>query len=114
MEELVRKQHDPSDRNAVLNRITGGHRVVVDFTGSYCAPCKLLEPILGDLANEYRDAIEVITIDIEEHPELAQRYGVRSVPTLIAFHSGQVRGQQVGFSHIRRVREMFEKLVVLK
>lgn len=114
MEELVSKQHDPSDMNAVLARITGGHRVVVDFTGSYCAPCKQLEPILGDLANEYRDAIEVLTVDIEEHPELAQRYGVRSVPTLIAFHSGQVRGQQVGFSHIRRVREMFEELVVLE
>ncbi len=88
--------------------------MVVDFTGSYCAPCKQLEPILGALANTYRGAIEVLTIDIEEHPDLAQRYGVRSVPTLIAFQGGEVRGQQVGFSHARRVREMFEELAVLE
>lgn len=87
--------------------------LIVDFTGSYCAPCKQLEPVLAKLAEEFREAIAVVTVDIEQYPELAQRYGVRSVPTLIGFHEGQVRAQEVGFSNPRRVREFFTELARL-
>jgi thioredoxin 1 len=90
-----------------------GQGVIVDFTGARCAPCKLLLPILADLAEEYRGRLEVLTVDIEEHPDLAQRYGVRSVPTLVGFSGGEVRAQQVGFSNARRVRAMFAELAEL-
>ena len=84
--------------------------VVVDFTGAYCGPCELLFPLLADLAEEHQGVVEVWTIDIEEGQELAQHYGVRSVPTLLAFRGGAVRAQQVGFSGPRKVREMFAEL----
>tara|TARA_R110002096_G_scaffold16898_11_gene58044 strand:+ start:14711 stop:15073 length:363 start_codon:yes stop_codon:yes gene_type:complete len=84
--------------------------VIVDFTGAYCGPCKLLIPLLADLAADYQGAVEVWTIDIEQQQELAQHYGVRSVPTLLAFRGTLVQAQQVGFSGPHKVREMFADL----
>ena len=98
----------------LVARIEAGKgALVVDFTGSYCAPCKQLAPILATLAEEFGTRVQLMVVDIEEHPALAQRYGVRSVPTLIGFHEGKVRSQQVGFSSPRRVREIFTELADL-
>lgn len=84
--------------------------VVVDFSASYCPLCRRLEPVLADLAARYRGAVAVVAVDTGEAPALAQRYGVRSVPTLLAFKGGEVVAQQVGFSTRRRVEELFASL----
>ena len=84
--------------------------LVVDFTGSYCAPCRQLAPLLARLAERYRGRVEVITVDITERPDLSERYGVRAVPTLVAFAGGRMVAQQIGFGNPRRVEELFAGL----
>lgn len=62
--------------------------VLVDFTASWCAPCQELNPIIEDLAAEYRGRVKVGKLDVDQGMEIANRYGVMSVPTVIAFRGG--------------------------
>ena len=114
LEKMSRTLDKPSNSSAVASfeqRLgQASCPVIVDFTGAYCGPCKLLAPLLADLAEVHQGAVEVWTIDIEQQQELAQHYGVRSVPTLLAFRGTAVQAQQVGFSGPRKVREMFAEL----
>ena len=84
--------------------------LIVDFYGGYCPPCRLLEPVLARLAEKFRGQVQVVKVDIEEQPDLAQRYRVRSVPTLLALDGDNVVAQQVGFTGPRKVEEMFAAL----
>ena len=70
--------------------------VVVDFHATWCGPCKAQAPILSELASEMSDQIKVIKIDVDHNGELAGRYGIRSVPTLMVFKNGEIKYQQAG------------------
>ena len=67
--------------------------VLVDFYATWCGPCKMLAPIMADIANEY----DVIKVDVDELGELAERYGIESIPTVISFSNGEVKNRKVGF-----------------
>jgi thioredoxin 1 len=75
--------------------------VLVDFWAEWCGPCKSIAPILEDVAAERQDSLRVGKVNIDESPELARRFGVRSIPTLILFQGGQPQAQKVGA--LRRV-----------
>jgi len=70
--------------------------VVVDFWADWCGPCHLIAPILGELANEYDGRMDFARLDVDSNPQLAVRYGIRSIPTLIVFDGGRPVGQLVG------------------
>ncbi len=70
--------------------------VVVDFHAPWCGPCKMQSPILKDIAAELGDKIKVIKIDIDQNPELANRYSIQSVPTLMIFKNGEIKYKQSG------------------
>jgi len=70
--------------------------VVVDFTARWCAPCRVLGVTLEALAAEHAGRVKVTKLDVDDHPHTAQRFGVRSMPTLLVFKGGQVVGQVVG------------------
>ena len=72
--------------------------VLVDFTATWCGPCKALAPIVDKIADEFEGKIKVGKVDIDAAPEVAAKYGVRSVPTVIVFRGGQKSGSQVGLS----------------
>ena len=70
--------------------------VVVDFWAEWCGPCKQLAPRVEEAAQQYGEQIKVCKVDIEEHRDLAVQYGIRSIPSLLIFKSGEVSGVQVG------------------
>ena len=70
--------------------------VVVDFWATWCPPCKILHPIVDQVADEYDGKIAVCKIDVDHNQALAQKYGIRSIPTLLFFKGGEVTDQVVG------------------
>jgi thioredoxin 1 len=72
--------------------------VLVDFTATWCGPCKALAPVVDKLADELTGKVRVGKCDIDESPNMAQQYGVRSVPTVMIFKNGQKVGQHVGLT----------------
>lgn len=70
--------------------------VLVDFFATWCGPCKMLGPVLEDMASD-RDSIDIVKVDIDESMNLARQYGIMSVPTLVLFKEGQVVAQTSGF-----------------
>ena len=70
--------------------------VLVDFFATWCGPCKMMGPVIDELATELAGEVDVYKVDVDENPELAQRYGVMSIPTLVVFENGQVKNQTMG------------------
>ncbi len=68
----------------------------IDFTARWCAPCKVMEPILAALSTEYRGRVRLAAIDVNHEPILAERYNVRSMPTLVVLRDGREVGRIVG------------------
>ena len=70
---------------------------VVDFWAGWCAPCRMMEPILGEIATEFEaEGVQVVKVDIDQAPQTAQAFGVRSIPTLIFFKDGEPLFEMVG------------------
>jgi thioredoxin 1 len=70
--------------------------VLVDYWAEWCGPCKMIAPILDDIANEYAGKLTVVKINIDENPDTPQHYGVRGIPTLMLFKDGEVEATKVG------------------
>lgn len=94
-----------SDSSFQVEVIEARRPVLVDFNASWCAPCRMLAPILESLAEDFGERLTVATIDVDEHPAMAERYGVRGFPTLILFKNGSPVERLLGFmSKSRLVR----------
>ena len=70
--------------------------VLLDFWAEWCGPCKMIAPLLDEIANEYLDKIVVAKINIDENQNMPQKYAVRSIPTLMIFKDGEVQAQLMG------------------
>ena len=70
--------------------------VLVDFWAPWCGPCKMVGPVLEKLAGEHADKVTVAKVNVDQNQELAARYGIMSIPTVILFEDGQIKSQIVG------------------
>jgi len=70
--------------------------VVADFWAEWCGPCKMIAPVLKELAKDYKDKIKIAKIDVDAEGELAQQFNIVSIPTILLFNKGQVVKQQIG------------------
>jgi thioredoxin 1 len=85
--------------------------VLVDFGAEWCGPCVAVAPVIRDLATEYADRLTVATVDIDADPQLAARYGVRSVPTVMLLEHGEIRRVLVGARSRQEYRAAIDGLL---
>ena len=81
--------------------------VIVDFTATWCGPCKLLDPVVKQLAQEWADKVKVVKLDVDSNPNLAMQYQVMGVPTLILFVSGEPKQRLSGYQPKERILAKF-------
>jgi len=84
--------------------------VLVDFWAEWCGPCKMIAPLLDELADEYDGKVKVGKVNVDEQQSLAAQYGVRAIPTLLLFQNGQVAEQIVGARGKRDLKASLDKV----
>jgi len=84
--------------------------VLVDFWAEWCGPCKMIAPILDEIANEKAGAVKVAKVNVDENQGLSSKYGIRAIPTLLFFKNGAVREQIVGMTSKRDLIAKLEAL----
>ena len=84
--------------------------VVVDFWAEWCGPCKMLGPVLDEIATEKGDAIKVVKVNVDEEPDLAVEYGIRNIPALFFFKDGELKDKALG---VQPKSEIIKRLMAL-
>ena len=89
----------------------GSLPLVVDFWATWCGPCRMVGPVISELAQEYDGRIVVGKCDVEENEDLSMEFGIRNIPTILFFKNGQVVDKMVGAQAKARIQEKFEALL---
>lgn len=84
--------------------------VVVDFWATWCGPCKMLVPVLEQVAEEYKDKIKVCKVNIDNEQDLAVEYQIMSIPTLLFFKDGKIAKTSVGFVSLSELKQLIDTL----
>ena len=85
--------------------------VMVDFTAVWCGPCKMLDPVVKQLAQDWQGKIKVVKLDVDENPNIAMQYQIMSVPTLMLFVNGKVGQRITGYQPKDRIVAKFSPLI---
>lgn len=89
----------------------GSLPVVIDFWATWCGPCRMISPIISELAEEYDGRITVAKCDVEEADDVAMEFGIRNIPTIIFFKNGEIVDKVVGAVPKAKLKEKFEALL---
>jgi thioredoxin 1 len=107
--QMAHAQHlTVADFDAALEK-AGDKPVMVDFFAEWCGPCKMAAPIIDELSGEYAGKAEVYKVDVDTEQEVAQRFGVMSIPTVIVFKNGEPVDTKIGFPGKDGYVQMLEK-----
>jgi len=102
---------DVTDATFQADVIDSDTPVIVDFWAEWCAPCRQIAPIVKQLADEYGDRVKIVKMNIDESPQTPGQYGIRSIPTVLAFQNGEVVEQLMGARPKPQFEEMVKKLL---
>jgi thioredoxin 1 len=103
---------DINEANFEAEVLQSKQPVLVDFWAEWCGPCKMLGPVLEEIALEQGEHLKVAKVNLDHNPALSERFGVQSIPTLLYFQNGELRDRTVGFLSKRAIVSRLEKLTV--
>jgi len=92
MSDIMDFTKDNFDREVLKSDVP----VLIDFWAEWCAPCKIIAPIIDEIADDYQGKIKVGKVNVESAPDIASRYGIMSIPSLLIFNNGKVADQIIG------------------
>ena len=98
-----------NDQNFDSDVLESGTPVLVDFWAVWCGPCKAIAPIVEEIANDYNGKVKVGKMDVDRNNQVAMRYGIRSIPTLLVFNNGEVVDQVIGNVGKESIESMLDK-----
>ena len=98
-----------NDQNFDSDVLEAGTPVLVDFWAVWCGPCKAIAPIVEEIANDYNGKVKVGKMDVDGNNQVAMRYGIRSIPTLLVFNNGEVVDQVIGNVGKESIESMLNK-----
>jgi thioredoxin 1 len=101
-----------NETNFASEVLQSAQPVLVDFWAGWCGPCKMLAPVLDEVAAEQAGRVKVAKVNVDQQPGLAARFGIQSIPTLLYFAGGEVRDQTIGAVAKRTIVSKLEKLTV--
>jgi len=85
--------------------------VLVDFWAEWCMPCRMLSPIVEEVSQELSNKLKVVKVNVDENPDLAMRYGIQAIPTLLIFKEGKVVGEIVGYVSKKVLKDRLEEVI---
>ena len=100
----ISKLDEASFQNEVIE---SAEPVLVDFTAVWCQPCKMLDPVVEELASDWEDSVKVFKLDVDEHPDVAMNYQIMGVPTLMLFKNGEAVERVTGYQPKDRIEKKF-------
>ena len=93
------------------NEVIGSDQpVLVDFWATWCGPCRMIAPMIEELAGQFEGRAKVVKLDVDQNPQTAMQFGIRSIPTLLFFKDGQVVDQLIGASSKKALADKLESL----
>ena len=105
MSEFVK---DVTDRSFEADVLKAEVPVLVDFWATWCAPCRMLTPIIEQVAEEYKDRAKLVKLNVDNKAETAGRYSIRGIPTLLLFKNGELKDQLVGVTSKNNITRIID------
>ncbi|MCA1564469.1 MAG: thioredoxin [Acidobacteria bacterium] len=101
--------NDVSDANFDAEVLQSDRPVLVDFWAAWCAPCRMIAPTVAQVAEKYADSARVVKLNVDENPNVPQKYGIKGIPTLILFKNGKEEERVVGATSKEAISRMIDK-----